>query len=266
MSCQTSGCRCSSEHLLRAASGQPHGSDTSHLTRGASGHPNKLWRYFSGWHGLTPCSSYLRTNKSNKISFFHDTFSLNYSSFLISAHAIKDFAFTLLTLNQVVIGFSPGVAMLWCKDANRLLVSLQRWVPDLLQLHVQLVYCQPAAIAVVHIQDKELQGEARPGWFSHSSSMSLAIKPVVINTRHRPAAAPSRVPGSYGRQWCEWEVFSRWRDLQPCLSLDQGGDRRTGSGNIGPYTAAFHSDTQPAGSHYNTVSISHFSTNCSSCW
>lgn len=60
MSCQTSGCRCSSELLLHAASGPPRGLDTDYLTPVASGHPNKLWKYFSGWHGLTPYLSYLR--------------------------------------------------------------------------------------------------------------------------------------------------------------------------------------------------------------
>lgn len=70
MSCQTSGCRCSSELHLHAASGQPRGSDTAHLTPVASGHPNKLWRYFSGWHGLTPYLFYLRRNKTAlKIKF-----------------------------------------------------------------------------------------------------------------------------------------------------------------------------------------------------
>lgn len=57
----------------------------------------------------------------------------------------------VLTFDQVVVGFSPGVAVLGCQDANRFLVSLQRGVPDLLQLHVNLVYCQWGAIAVVHI-------------------------------------------------------------------------------------------------------------------
>lgn len=66
----------------------------------------------------------------------------------------------LPTFNQAVVGFSPGVAVLRSQNADRLLVGLQRGVPDLLQLHVQLVYRQWASVAVVHIQDKELQGDA----------------------------------------------------------------------------------------------------------
>ena len=67
---------------------------------------------------------------------------------------------SLLTFNQVIIGFSPRIAVLWCKDANRFLIWLQRRIPDLLQLHVNLIHCQWGAVAVVHIQDKEL-GEKR---------------------------------------------------------------------------------------------------------
>lgn len=76
MSCQTTDCRCSSEHLLHAASAQPHDSDTSHLTHVALGHPNKQWRCFSGWHGPTPYLSYLRRNKQHLL--YHISYILQF--------------------------------------------------------------------------------------------------------------------------------------------------------------------------------------------
>lgn len=66
-------------------------------------------------------------------------------------------------------------------------------------------------------------------------------------------AVPSRVPESCGPQWCESEVFFHWRDLQRYLSLVQEYDKKTGSGNTGPYKEASHSNTLQAESDYNTV-------------
>lgn len=63
------------------------------------------------------------------------------------------------TFDEVVVGFAPGVAVLGGQDADRLLVALQGRVPDLLQLHIDLVHRQWGAIAVIHIQDKELRPE-----------------------------------------------------------------------------------------------------------
>lgn len=62
----------------------------------------------------------------------------------------------LLTLHQVVVGLPPGVAVLRRQDADGLLVGLQGGVPDLLQLHVELVHRQPGPVAVVHVQHEEL--------------------------------------------------------------------------------------------------------------
>lgn len=76
---------------------------------------------------------------------------------------------------------------------------------------------------------------------------------MMMSTRRRRWAVPCRVPGSCAPQWYEWAVFSRWCDLQQYLSSDQGCDRRTGSGNTGPYTGASHSGTLQAGSHYDTA-------------
>lgn len=70
-SCRTSGSRCSSGRLLRAASVQPRGSDTSRPTRAASGRPDKLWRCFSGWHEPTPCLSYLGRVKNKHSDHKH---------------------------------------------------------------------------------------------------------------------------------------------------------------------------------------------------
>lgn len=47
--------------------------------------------------------------------------------------------------------------MLRRQDADRLLVGLQGGVPDLLQLHVQLVDRERRPVAVVHVQNEELQ-------------------------------------------------------------------------------------------------------------
>lgn len=60
------------------------------------------------------------------------------------------------TFDQIVVGFPPGVAVLRREDADGLLVGLQGRVPDLLQLHVQLVNREWCAVAVVHVQDEEL--------------------------------------------------------------------------------------------------------------
>ena len=53
--------------------------------------------------------------------------------------------------------------MLGGQDADGLLVGLQGGVPDLLQLHVDLVHSQRGAITVVHVQDEELSGGKRQG-------------------------------------------------------------------------------------------------------
>lgn len=63
----------------------------------------------------------------------------------------------VITFDQIVVGFSPGVAVLRREDADWLLVGLQGGVPDLLQLHVQLVNRKRRAVAVVHVQNEELQ-------------------------------------------------------------------------------------------------------------
>lgn len=121
-SCRTSGFHCSSGLPLRVASVQPRGSGTFRQTRAASVHPNKRWRCSSGWHALTPCLSYLKSNLF--VSQIFPWIKISVSSC------------ALPTFNQVVVGFSPGVAVLWSQNANRLLVRLQWGVPDLLQLHV----------------------------------------------------------------------------------------------------------------------------------
>lgn len=48
-------------------------------------------------------------------------------------------------------------------------------------------------------------------------------------------------------------MFFPFHDLQLYLSLDQGYDRKTGSGNTDPYTKASHSGTLQAGSFCNTA-------------
>lgn len=64
-----------------------------------------------------------------------------------------------ITFDQVVVGFPPGVAVLRREDADGLLVGLQGRVPDLLQLHVQLVDREWRVVAVVHVQNEELWRE-----------------------------------------------------------------------------------------------------------
>lgn len=63
----------------------------------------------------------------------------------------------VITFDQIVVGFSPRVAVLRREDADGLLVGLQGGVPDLLQLHVQLVDRERRAVAVVHVQNEELR-------------------------------------------------------------------------------------------------------------
>lgn len=81
-----------------------------------------------------------------------------------------------LTLDEVVVGLAPGVAVLGSQDADRLLVALQGRVPDFLQLHVNLVHRQWGAITVIHIQDKELRTEGEG-----PSAFELLVKWVTDN-------------------------------------------------------------------------------------
>lgn len=81
-------------------------------------------------------------------------------------------------------------------------------------------------------------------------TITKKIRIFIIEER---TAVPSRVPESCGPQWCESEVFFHWRDLQRYLSLVQEYDKKTGSGNTGPYKEASHSNTLQAESDYNTV-------------
>lgn len=62
----------------------------------------------------------------------------------------------VITFDQIVVGLSPGVAVLRRQDADWLLVGLQGGVPDLLQLHVQLVHRERRPVTVVHVQNEEL--------------------------------------------------------------------------------------------------------------
>lgn len=70
--------------------------------------------------------------------------------------------FKRLTLDEVIVGLGPAVAMVGGQDPNWFLVGLEGCVPDLLQLNKYLVGRQGAAVAAVDIQLKELgRGEER---------------------------------------------------------------------------------------------------------
>ena len=62
--------------------------------------------------------------------------------------------------------------MLRRQDADGLLVGLQGGVPDLLQLHVELILGQRGAVAVVHVQHEELRGGPR-SWWRHTNMFQL---------------------------------------------------------------------------------------------
>lgn len=145
----------------------------------------------------------------------------------------------VITFDQIVVGFPPGVAVLRREDADGLLVGLQRGVPDLLQLHVQLVHRQGRAVAVVHVQNEELQ--RGDGW---------AAKHGVFTPSRR--VMTGRLPGSCEQLLCGWVVFFRCHGWPQCPSWAPGCDRMTGSGNTGPCTVVSHSGTPLAASHWGT--------------
>lgn len=72
------------------------------------------------------------------------------------------------------------------EDADGLLVGLQGRAPDLLQLHVQLVYRQRGAITVVHVQDKELMEERQERERESMYSQSTCRQKKMLNLGHEP--------------------------------------------------------------------------------
>lgn len=63
------------------------------------------------------------------------------------------------TSEQAVVGLTPGVAMLAGQDAHGLLVRLPGLGADADQLPVDLALGQRCAVAVIHVELKELQTE-----------------------------------------------------------------------------------------------------------